>query len=72
MTTAATLPANAPEPLAYGYDELTAVVGLGRRTIERMVSMGEFPAPRKRGKRTLFLADEVRAWLQQLPKARKN
>ena len=58
---------HAPEPLAYGYDELVKVTSLGRRTLERLVSTHQFPKPRTCGKRTLFLASEVLAWLQQLP-----
>lgn len=68
MTAATTSPASGgPEPLCYGYRELCKVIGLGRRTIERMVSMRRFPQPRKVGIRTVFVAAEVRAWLQALP-----
>ena len=60
------------QPLAYGYDELVAVTSLSRRTIERLVSTGQFPKPRKLGKRTLFLADEVQAWLRKLPQGEEG
>ena len=56
-----------PAALSYGYRELCAVTGLARRSIERLIATGRFPRPRKSGRRTLFLADEVQAWLQSLP-----
>lgn len=56
------------EKLAWSYEEVAQVTGLGRSTIVRLVARGEFPAPRHRGGRRLFVADEVRAWLQRADK----
>ena len=44
---------------------VTALAGLGRSTIYRLVSEGEFPKPIKRGLRcTRFRAGDVTTWLK--------
>ena len=58
------------EPLAMSFRDLTRDVGLCRRTLEKLVAAGQFPAPRRVGSRLLFIRAEVSAWLtEQAPKA---
>lgn len=58
--------------LAWTYNDVVRETGLGRRTIEKMVSNGQFPAPREatgqQRKTLLFDVDEVRAWFRSLPR----
>ena len=51
------------DKLAWSVREVAAMVGLGERTIWRMVDLGTFPKPRCFGRRKLWLASEVKAWL---------
>lgn len=47
------------------FHTVTALVGLGRSTIYRLVAEGQFPQPIKRGLRcTRFRAGDVTAWLK--------
>ena len=46
------------------YREVAAQTGLHRSTIHRAVRAGRFPAPIRKGARTVaFLASEVRNWI---------
>ncbi len=65
-----TIPAKAaPEKIALSYRDVSAVIGLGRRTIVRMVATGKFPAPRLVGSRRLFDRAEVQAWFDRQPRS---
>ena len=64
MTTTTPVP-SLLEKIAWSYREVCQVTGLGRTTIHRLVLQGDFPKPRFRGGRRLFVADEVQAWLRR-------
>lgn len=55
------------EPLLVGYDDLTKLLGVSRRGLQRMVHQGQLPSPRKLGRRTVFVLTEVRQAIAQLP-----
>ena len=54
------------EPLAHSIQEAMKIANAGRTTIYRAISNGELVA-RKRGRRTIILADDLRRWLESLP-----
>jgi len=54
------------EPLAYTISEAVKAAALSRTELYRAVGRGELTL-RKRGKRSLILADELRRWLTSLP-----
>ena len=54
------------DPLAYTIAEAVKVAAISRTEIYRSVQRGELTL-RKRGKRSLILADELRRWLESLP-----
>jgi hypothetical protein len=56
------------ELLAYTVAEAVRVAAVSRTELYRAVGRGELVL-RKRGKRSLILADELRRWLQSLPAA---
>jgi len=50
----------------YSYNQAAAITGLARRTLERLIALGEGPAiielsPRRRG----ILASDLRDWVQR-------
>jgi excisionase family DNA binding protein len=53
-------------PLAYSISEACALARVGRTTMYDTIRCGELRA-RKRGRRTLILADDLRQWLEALP-----
>ena len=55
------------ERLAYRLDELSRLLGVSRRTIERVRSAGRFPKPCKiLGKRTpLWSVQTIRQWVEE-------
>jgi predicted DNA-binding transcriptional regulator AlpA len=58
-------PAERVEPLAVGLNDLPAMLGLSRRTIERERSAGKFPkADRVVGKRPIWSIATIRRWLE--------
>jgi excisionase family DNA binding protein len=65
------IPANAKgntmeNALAHTIAEASARSGIGRTAIYELINTGQLPA-RKRGRRTLILADDLRQCLQALP-----
>lgn len=59
------------EPLAYTIAEAVKVAAVSRTELYRSVQRGELTL-RKRGKRSLILADELKRWLATLPAANSN
>ena len=56
------------EPLAYTIPDACKASAASRSAIYRAVKSGDLTL-RKRGTRSLILADELRRWLQSLPVA---
>lgn len=44
--------------------EVLHAIGLGRTTLYALVKTGEFPAPRRVGKLSLWVDSEVQAWIR--------
>ncbi|HEV2557220.1 MAG TPA: helix-turn-helix domain-containing protein [Microvirga sp.] len=56
------------EPLTYSIIEATKATGVGRSCLYEEIGKGRLRAV-KRGRRTLILAEDLRAWLASLPAA---
>lgn len=56
-------------PLAHTIAEACAQTGIGRTAIYELINTGQLPA-RKRGRRTLILADDLQRCLKSLPSIR--
>lgn len=54
--------------LAYTVNELTRELGIGRSKLYKEIGDGKI-CPRKIGKKTVFLVDEVRRYINTLPMA---
>lgn len=53
-------------PVAYSMDGASAALGLSSRRIQRAVAQGDL-TPHDRGKKPLFLRDDLIAWVESLP-----
>ncbi len=51
------------EPLLLDYAGAEAALALGRRTLERMVALGQIPGVRRVGRRTLFCRRTLIDWI---------
>jgi excisionase family DNA binding protein len=58
-------------PLTYSIDEAVKATGIGRSCLYEEISGGRLRAV-KRGRRTLILADDLKAWLASLPPAQRT
>lgn len=47
--------------------EVMAKCGMGRTRLYELVGRGEFPKPRRNGRSSRWLSDEVDDWLRELP-----
>jgi predicted DNA-binding transcriptional regulator AlpA len=52
------------EKLTWNLDEIEALTGISRRTLERFKSAGKMPKPIRIGRRVVWPADSIRQWLQ--------
>jgi excisionase family DNA binding protein len=56
-------------PLAYSVTDACTVAGTGRTVLYEAIRSGRLAA-RKRGRRTLILAEDLRRWVESLPSLR--
>ena len=57
--------------LAYSIDETSQISNTGRTAIYDAINRGELVA-RKRGTRTLILSEDLKVWLERLPKLKTS
>jgi predicted DNA-binding transcriptional regulator AlpA len=51
------------EPLLLSADETAKILGISIRLLQSLNSSGRLPLPVRLGRRTLWAADELRAWI---------
>lgn len=52
------------DPIMVGVDDAAALCGVGRTLWYDLVAAGKTPAPRRLGRRVLWLRDELTAWCE--------
>lgn len=52
------------------YPQVLALIPLSKRDLQRRVAKGIFPRPRKIGRRSLFVASEIVAFIESLKNKR--
>ncbi|MGF1628534.1 MAG: helix-turn-helix domain-containing protein [Kiloniellaceae bacterium] len=52
--------------LCYSINDVARITGLGRSSLYELIGNGDLSA-RKVGRRTVILADDLKAWLRSLP-----
>ena len=57
-----------PEPLAFTLAETCRISGIGMRKVYDLIGLGVLDA-RKSGRRTIVMADSLRAYVNNLPPA---
>jgi predicted DNA-binding transcriptional regulator AlpA len=63
-TAAVSQPVRLADRLTWGLDDITALTGLSRRTLERERSAGNFPPPDIRvGRRVLWRPETIHRWI---------
>ncbi len=55
-----------------GWPQVLALVPLSKRDLQRRVAAGSFPQPRKLGRRALFVASEICAFIEKLKNGGKS
>jgi excisionase family DNA binding protein len=58
---------NSKDPICYTIAEACAAARVGRTALYAAIGAGALPA-RKRGRRTLILASDLRQWIESLPR----
>lgn len=58
-----------PETGGVGIDQVLPFLSIKRTALYDWMSKGLFPRPRKLGRRSVWLAEEVRQWLKDQPVA---
>lgn len=56
--------------IMWSVHDVAFVLGVSVRTVWEWAAADAFPQPRQRGARTMWLAEEVRAWAKASPKYR--
>lgn len=69
MNTNTPAPAQLPAEGAVRIEQVLAHIGIKRTALYDRIAKGHFPRPRKIGNRSVWLADEIRNWLNEQPVA---
>ena len=67
MTEPAVPMADRAAKLLWSFEDVALLLDLSPKEVRRMVQRGELPLPRRQGRRSLFLPDEIKAAIAKLP-----